>query len=293
MTTEHSRRDAAARTMLLVFSMLMIAIPASLWAQGKPQVRLAPRILVEVDVETPLILNVGPPEALPANSYVQVRGLPESASLNEGHSVSPGIWSVPLRSLANLTILSPMAAAGTTEFTVRVVSIDGEVLAEVQSSIIVVAGYVIGQRSAALDAQPKMVQPPQPTAPPPVAAPPRAPQASLAAPIVQPPPAPPLPSGPQLSSEDKARLEKMVGLGNKHMQSGNIAAAREFFRRAAEGGLADGAMLLATTYDPDELSAINVQGLSPDPAEARKWYEKARALGAVGVETKLARLAGR
>lgn len=292
------RRGTGAVLRSLLAGALLTAIPAAGWAQTaiKTQVRLAPRVLVEVDVETPLIINVGPAESLPSNSYIQVRGLPESAALNEGHSISPGTWAVPLRSLANLTIQAPMAAAGTTEFTVRVVSLEGSVLAEVKSSIIVVAGYVIGQRSAALDAQPKMVQPPMPAAPAPVAAPPRAPQAAVAAPIVQTPPAPapaPPASGPKLSAEDKVRLEKMVGLGNRHMSSGNIAAAREFFRRAAEGGLADGAMLLAATYDPDELSALNVQGLSPDPAEARRWYERARSLGAAGVEARLARLGAR
>ena len=62
----------------------------------------------------------------------------------------------------------------------------------------------------------------------------------------------------------------------------------------ARGGLAaDGALLLATTYDPVELDAIKVQGLSPDLAEARRWYERARALGAAGIDARLARLGAR
>lgn len=261
-------------------------------AQSKPQVRLAPRVLVEAEVETPLIITVGPPDSLPDKSYIQLRGLPETATLNEGHNISPGIWAVPLRSLSTLAIHAPTAATGTTDFTVRVVSVEGSVLAESKSSMIVAAGYVIGQRSAS--AEPRLVQPPAPAqpsaAPPPVAAPQQK-QAALpqAAP---PPPAVPLTKS-ALAPEEKARLEKMVGLGNRHLASGNIAAAREFFRRAADGGLAEGAMLIAATYDPDELDAIKVQGLSPDPAEARRWYERARALGASGVDARLARLAGR
>ena len=31
----------------------------------------------------------------------------------------------------------------------------------------------------------------------------------------------------------------------------------------------------AATYDPAELSILKVQGVAPDPLEARKWYERA------------------
>ena len=275
-------------------SVFLLMAPAIGWAQSKPQVRIAPRVLIEADVETPLIINIGPPDALPEKCYVQLRGLPETATLNEGHNISPGIWAIPLKSLSTLTIHAPGAATGTSEFTVRVVSVEGSVLAENRSSMIVAAGYVIGQRSASA-ADPKIVSPPvpaQPPVPPPQAAAPQQRQA-LAAPQASQPPTPPPTSRNQLPPDERARLEKLVGLGNRHLASGNIAAAREFFRRAAEGGLADGALLLATTYDPDELDAIKVQGLSPDTAEARRWYERARALGAIGVDARLARLAGR
>lgn len=273
---------------------MLFAAPAIGFAQSKPQVRIAPRVLVEADIETPLIISIGPPDALPEKSYVQLRGLPETATLNEGHNISPGTWAIPLKSLATLTINAPGAATGTTEFVVRVVSVEGAVLAENKSSMIVAAGYVIGQRSASAG-DPKMVTPPMPAQPPvpsPQVAAPQQRQA-LAAPQASQPPTPPPTSRNQLAPEEKAKLEKLVGLGNRHLGSGNIAAAREFFRRAADGGLAEGALLLATTYDPDELDAIKVQGLAPDTAEARRWYERARALGAVGVDARLARLAGR
>ncbi len=257
----------------------------------KPQVRLAPRVLVEIDVETPLLIQVGPQEALPANSFLQFRGLPESARLNEGHSIAPGIWAVPLRSLSNLTIHVPQGGPGASEFTVRVISVEGAVLAEMKSSMIVAPGYAIGQRPAEPAA--RAVQPPAPVAVAPsqstAALPPRA-----VAPAPAPATAPPVQSrAPQLSSEEQLRLERFLSLGNRYLANGNIAAAREFYRKAAEGGLADGALLLATTYDPAELEAIKVHGLSADPAEARRWYERARALGAVGIEPRLARLGTR
>ena len=68
--------------------------------------------------------------------------------------------------------------------------------------------------------------------------------------------------------------------------------ARQFFLRAAQMGLARGAMLLAATYDPRELARAGVQGVQPNLAEARKWYERARELGAPEAEERLARLGG-
>jgi len=199
-------------------------------------------------------------------------------------------------------VQAPQSAAGTTEFTVRLVSLEGAVLAEVKSSMIVAASYVIGQRSVTAEQSPQIVQPPMPAVPP-AAAPGTTGAAAkrppaMAAPAVVPPPAPPAaaPPGtrpPQLSAEDRARLERFVTLGNRQVATGNIAAARQFFRKAAEEGLAEGALLLATMYDPVELSALGVQGLAPDPAEARRWYERARALGAAGADARLARLGSR
>jgi hypothetical protein len=297
-----SKGDVARAVTVAVLAVLLGAAPtptldrafAQATAQG-PQVRVAPRVLVEVDVETPLMINVGPAESMPPNSYVQLRGLPETATLNEGHSVSPGTWSVPMRALSNLSILAPQASTGTTEFTVRVVSLEGSVLAEVRSSIIVAAGYVIGQRTASAE-PPRIVQPPTPVAPPapPAAAVPQR-QQLLAAPSPAAPPAaaPVVTPKDNLPTDERARLERLVGLGNRQLSNGNIAAAREFYRRAADGGLAEGALLLATTYDPAELSVIKVQGLSPDLAEARRWYERAKALGSPGADARLGRLGSR
>jgi TPR repeat protein len=47
---------------------------------------------------------------------------------------------------------------------------------------------------------------------------------------------------------------------------------------------------LAATYDPEELNKMRVIGLVPDPAAARKWYEKARELGALEASDRLRRL---
>jgi TPR repeat protein len=66
-----------------------------------------------------------------------------------------------------------------------------------------------------------------------------------------------------------------------------------FYERAADAGLAQGALALAATVDPDELARRQVVGgLRPDPAAAKRWYECARELGADDADEPVRRLAG-
>jgi TPR repeat protein len=69
-----------------------------------------------------------------------------------------------------------------------------------------------------------------------------------------------------------------------------VGAARKFFERAADLGLAQSAVALAATYDPDEVVKLNIVGLATDVQTARKWYEKARELGAAEAVERLQRL---
>lgn len=82
----------------------------------------------------------------------------------------------------------------------------------------------------------------------------------------------------------------MVQRGEIFLKQSNVAAARQFFRRAADIGLAAGAMRLAATYDPIELATQPMIGLEPDPKEASRWYERARELGATEAGARLSRL---
>ena len=52
------------------------------------------------------------------------------------------------------------------------------------------------------------------------------------------------------------------------------------FLRAADGGLARGALLLAWTYDKNEFARLRIQGVTPNPDLADKWYQRARELQA-------------
>jgi TPR repeat protein len=93
-------------------------------------------------------------------------------------------------------------------------------------------------------------------------------------------------------AKDFDAAQRLVDIGDRHIAQGNIAIARQYYIRAANLGLATAAMKMAETQDPNELARWNVRGLKPDPAEAKRWYQRALELKASGAEARLRRLAG-
>jgi len=75
--------------------------------------------------------------------------------------------------------------------------------------------------------------------------------------------------------------------GNQELEDGNVSVARLFYERAADAGLAEAAMALAVTFDPNELAKLKVRGIVPNAKEARRWYERARQLGAAEAERRM------
>ena len=65
------------------------------------QITVAPTIAAGPASQAPLPIRIGPPDALPKNSFVRVRGLPPTVSLSEGYVTAPGAWSVPIHALAD------------------------------------------------------------------------------------------------------------------------------------------------------------------------------------------------
>jgi TPR repeat protein len=49
-------------------------------------------------------------------------------------------------------------------------------------------------------------------------------------------------------------------------------------------------MALAGSYDAAELAKPHLRNVQPDPAEAKRWYERAKALGAAEAAARLQRL---
>ena len=83
----------------------------------------------------------------------------------------------------------------------------------------------------------------------------------------------------------------LLKLGRELITSGDIAAARLVWERAASSKNADAAFMLAGTYDPLILRELKVYGFAGDVAMARTWYEKAKELGSTEARRRLEILA--
>jgi hypothetical protein len=71
---------------------------------------------------------------------------------------------------------------------------------------------------------------------------------------------------------------------------GDITAARLLLERAADAQEADAALMLAGTYDPQVLGARDMRSITPDPATARLWYQKAAELGSPDARRRLGQI---
>jgi hypothetical protein len=116
----------------------------------------------------------------------------------------------------------------------------------------------------------------------------RAPAAAApaaAAPVAAPPVA--APPARRLDADELATLMKRAkGL----IAIGDIAPARLLLERAADAQEASAALLLAQTYDPAVLGTQDMRSITPDPAAARIWYQKAAQLGSLDARQRLAQM---
>jgi Bacterial SH3 domain len=90
-----------------------------------------------------------------------------------------------------------------------------------------------------------------------------------------------------LRSDEAGRVSDLIAHGHKMIDVGYFAGARAYFRRAAEAGSGEAALLLGATYDAEFIAKIGAHGIKPDPQEAEVWYERARKLGVQDLEAKL------
>ncbi len=81
-------------------------------------------------------------------------------------------------------------------------------------------------------------------------------------------------------------LKRAKGL----IEIGDIAPARLLLERAADAQEASAALMLAQTYDPAVLGTQDMRSITPDPAMAREWYQKAAQLGSVDARQRLAQM---
>jgi hypothetical protein len=248
--------------LLVVASAVVVMAEPSVWhslasAQQTQQPSLAVTKLLRAEPASRvrLPIQVGPAGAPAKNSFIRIRGLPPAAALSDGHAIAAGTWAVPLVALPTLTIILPAGMQGESIVGVSLVTVDGNVLAEATMTL--------------------AISPPAPATQ----------QAG-----------PPARAGMVVMPLSPAARERALGLhakGLEQLERGNVNAARRFFELATEIGLPQSAVALAGTYDPDELAKMKVIALQPNIEEARKWYEKARELGAAEAVERLRRLGAR
>jgi len=278
---QHGRwRHSARPDAYLLACALLLAVPTAAIAQNaRPTVSLTATIRAEPAAQTPLVITVGPLQALPKGSFVRLRGLPPMAALSEGHSIAPGSWAVPISALPNLMVTLPTGAAGSSEIDVTLVAIDGAVLGQAKSVLAIAARQPATNPPAGKSAAPALSilrSGPQDAAP------------SGAAENA---PGAPAPGGvPKLAGAEREHALRLVRKGDRELAEGGVAQARLLYERAAEAGLPEGAMAMAATYDAAELERLGVLGLQPDPAAARRWYQRAQQLGSMEAAQKLRRL---
>jgi TPR repeat protein len=90
---------------------------------------------------------------------------------------------------------------------------------------------------------------------------------------------------------DRQEIAALVKRGQDFIANGDLASARLVLRRAADGGDAQAALLLGSTYDPATFKQLKVIGSGPDPGQARAWYQRAADLGSAEAVRRLEPLA--
>lgn len=97
---------------------------------------------------------------------------------------------------------------------------------------------------------------------------------------------------PPVVVEEASLIAARMRAGVELVTYGEIATARKIFQLVAEAGGAAGAFALAETYDPLVLGGWRLaEGIKPNVALARTWYERARNLGSLDARDRLSRLA--
>lgn len=98
------------------------------------------------------------------------------------------------------------------------------------------------------------------------------------------------PAAPPARQIDADELANLMSRARALLATGDISPARLLLKRAAEGQDPTAAMMLAETYDPAVLGAQDIRNITPDPAMARNWYQRAAQLGSTDAQRRLSQL---
>jgi hypothetical protein len=277
------RAKAAASLALGLYLLAGVTLPVDrINAQTRsevPTIVVPQAIQIAAGAQSALPLRVTPETAIPRRAIVLIRGLPSTVSLSGGRLFESGIWGIAAVDVEQVSISSASTTTGRSELAISLVAIDGTLLAEARSSLVIGGAGAIAA-TGKTDPTDKTLY----TA--------ATPQEGLAGFPTS--PAAPAPAK-RLSPAQSEQLTGLMRKGDQQMSVGNVSAARLLYQHAADSGLAAAALALAASYDEVELQklpAVRGGGLA-DPKQARAWYEKANELGSTEARARLQRLGSR
>jgi hypothetical protein len=97
-------------------------------------------------------------------------------------------------------------------------------------------------------------------------------------------------AAPPARKLDADELATLLNRAKGLLTAGDIPPARLLLERAADAQEASAALLLAQTYDPDVLGTQDTRNITPEPATARAWYQRAAQLGSADAQRRLTQL---
>jgi hypothetical protein len=166
----------------------VVAQGASAPSSATISIDVAKMIMCAPGGETSLSVTLLPAGVLPSNSFLRIKGLPSAATLSDGHRIAPGAWAIPTDSLMQLRVRALGAAQGRSELHFSLFSIEGRVLAEAKSSLMI--------------GPPSLFAPTPPSPPPPVAV--------QRSPRTDTPSAQRVPAPPAISNEDRDQARRLL-----------------------------------------------------------------------------------
>ncbi|MEP3275819.1 MAG: hypothetical protein ABJN26_21250 [Stappiaceae bacterium] len=240
-----------------------------------PQARLiaSENFYAEAGQAVELAMTVIPPDKVDGG-YVVIRGLPAEAKLSSGQRVGQGeVWVLGTKDLVNLRLMPLESAKEKLELSLELISSQGFTLD--RRDIAVVIGEVKAPAPTANLAANKVagigdaatLVPKSDTS------------GGISASRTVTTKKVSLPKKQQTPKISDERRQKLFKRGEQMLEAGDIASARAFFERLANSGVAEGALAMGNTFDPNYLRTLNVMGLKGDIAKARQWYEYAAKLG--------------
>lgn len=234
-------------------------------------------------------VTVLPANAAPSGSWITILTLGAPLSFSSGAPYDDKIWKLSPSELTGVTVTARLGPQREWAVVVGLLDAAGAVLASA-TTFVVVEPAPRAQPAARIAETPEFA--PQPRSS-------EAVETESREPIGAGGERRSLEARPAMDQEGKAQDQlalaaRLFARGEQQLAQGNIAVAREFFKRAADEGLPEAALMMGDTFDAEELTRRGAVGIRPDPAESKRWYEKARELGAITAATqRLMRLSAR